>query len=50
MSIAAGFLAVGIFLDNGCSNYSVHNNITSDVDVALKLNSPTTTSSSNTTT
>jgi parallel beta-helix repeat protein len=35
-----GYYAAGIFLDNGCSNYSIHNNIVYNADIALKLNTP----------
>jgi parallel beta-helix repeat protein len=37
---SGGYYAAGIFLDNGCSNYSIHNNIVYNADIALKLNTP----------
>jgi len=36
----SGFGANGIFLDNGCTNYTIDHNIVTDSDAALKLNPP----------
>jgi hypothetical protein len=36
----SGFGANGIFLDNGCTNYTIDHNVVTNSDAALKLNPP----------
>ena len=36
----SGFGANGIFLDNGCDNYTIDHNVVTNCDAALKLNPP----------